>query len=244
MRNVIVTGASRGIGLGIAECLARSGFRVLAVARSESSELRAAANDIQREGDGEIRFAEFDLARTRDIPDFVRGLRQSAGPVYGLVNNAGIGTEGLLANMALPAIERLIAINTLAPIVMTKHATRSMIAAGEGRVINIASIVADHGYAGLSVYAATKASLVGFTRSLAREVGPMGITVNAVAPGYVKTEMTAGAPAGHLEKIAHRAALKRLAGVDDVAHAVAFLMGDKARNITGTVMAVDAGATA
>jgi 3-oxoacyl-[acyl-carrier protein] reductase len=119
-----------------------------------------------------------------------------------------------------------------------------MMAAGTGRVINISSIIGSTGYSGLSVYGATKAALIGFTKSLAREVGRLGVTVNAVAPGFMTTEMTAGLDASGRAKIAGRAALLRLAEVEDVAHAVGYLLGEKARNITGTVLTVDAGATA
>ena len=108
----------------------------------------------------------------------------------------------------------------------------------------MSSIVATTGYHGLSVYAATKASMTGFTRSLAREVGPLGITVNAVAPGYVATDMTAGLGEENMAKIARRSAMKRNVEVEDIADAVAFLMSDKARNVTGTTMTVDAGNTA
>jgi 3-oxoacyl-[acyl-carrier protein] reductase len=116
--------------------------------------------------------------------------------------------------------------------------------AGEGRIVNISSIIGFTGYSGLSVYGATKASMLGFTRSLAREVGRLGVTVNAVAPGFMDTDMTTDMTAGQRAKIAARAALKRLADVEDVASSVAFLMSEGARNITGTVMTVDAGNTA
>ena len=122
----------------------------------------------------------------------MRELRARFGPIYGLVNNAGLGTEGLLANMPDAEIEALIRLNTLSPIVMSKYVVRGMMARGRGRVINISSIVASTGFNALSVYAATKASLVGFTKSLAREVGRVGVTVNAIAPGFIDTEMTQG----------------------------------------------------
>ena len=117
-------------------------------------------------------------------------LRKEFGPIYGLVNNAGIGTAGVLATMPDAEIERLIQLNTLSPILLTKYISRAMLADGAGRIVNIASIVGFTGFNGLSVYAATKASLIGFTRSLARELGRVGVTVNAVAPGFVATEMT------------------------------------------------------
>jgi len=128
--------------------------------------------------------------------------------------------------------------------VLTKYVVRGMMADGTGRIVNIASIIGFTGYSGLSAYAATKASMLGFTRSLAREVGRMGITVNAVAPGFLATEMTDALADEQRQRIARRSALRRLAEVEDVANAVEFLLSPKARNITGTVLTVDAGATA
>src|SRR5271168_1333033 len=119
-----------------------------------------------------------------------------------------------------------------------------MMTGGGGRIVNMSSVIGSTGYSGLSVYGATKASMIGFTRSLAREVGRAGVTVNAVAPGFVDTEMTRGLTEEHREQIARRSALGRLVAVDDVAAAVEYLLSDGARNITGTVITVDAGNTA
>jgi 3-oxoacyl-[acyl-carrier protein] reductase len=119
-----------------------------------------------------------------------------------------------------------------------------MMANGGGRIVNVASITAFTGYSGLSVYAATKSSMIGFTRSLAREVGRLGVNVNAVAPGFMDTEMTRDMDDELRQQIMRRSALRRFPCVEDVAHAIEFLLGDKARNITGTVLTVDAGATA
>jgi 3-oxoacyl-[acyl-carrier protein] reductase len=174
----------------------------------------------------------------------VRNLRKEVGPIYGLVNNAALGTEGVLATMHNTKIESLVRVNTVAPIVLTKYVVRSMMADGGGRIVNVASIVAFTGYSGLSVYGATKASMIGFTRSLAREVGRAGINVNAVAPGFIETDMTQGLEGKQREQVARRSALRRLAAVDDVADAVEFLLGDKSKSITGTVMTIDAGSTA
>ena len=138
----------------------------------------------------------------------------------------------------------MIRLNTVSPVILTKYVVRSMMAGSAGRIVNVASIVGFTGYSGLSVYSATKGSLVAFTRSLAREVGPLGITVNAVAPGFVDTEMTRGLGEQQREQIARRSALRRLADIDDVANAVEFLLDDIAKNITGTVLTVDAGGTA
>jgi 3-oxoacyl-[acyl-carrier protein] reductase len=244
MRSVIVTGGSRGIGLAIARKLARDGFHAVAVARRETKEITEATREAAAARQGAITFVASDLAQTGAIPDLVKRLRKEFGAPYGLVNNAALGTDGLLATMHNSQIEALIRLNTLAPIILTKYVVRAMMARGEGRIVNIASIIGFTGYAGLAVYGATKASTLGFTRSLAREVGRLGINVNAVAPGFLDTEMTAGLQGDQREKVAGRSALRRLAEVEDVADMVAFLMGESGRNISGATMTVDAGSTA
>ncbi|MBV9289344.1 MAG: SDR family oxidoreductase, partial [Hyphomicrobiales bacterium] len=141
-------------------------------------------------------------------------------------------------------IEALIRLNTLSPILLTKYVVRGMMAEGRGRVINMCSIVASTGFNALSVYAATKASLVGFTRSLAREVGRVGVNVNAIAPGFIDTEMTHGLQGNERERLIRRSALRRLAQPGDVAAMSSFLMGEAGSNVTGAVLTIDAGATA
>ena len=244
MDSVIVTGASRGIGLAIADRLARDGFRVFAVARRDSEGLAASAAGLAQQGLGSLVFRSLDLSDVAVIPTFVRELRRQFGPMYGLVNNAGVGTEGLLANMPDAEIEALIRLNTLSPIMLSKYVVRGMMAEGRGRVINVCSIVASTGFNGLSVYAATKASLIGFTKSLAREVGAVGVNVNAIAPGFVDTDMTRGLEGSERQRVLRRSPLRRLAEPEDVAAMSAFLMGEGGRNITGAVMTVDAGSTA
>jgi 3-oxoacyl-[acyl-carrier protein] reductase len=244
MRNVVVTGGSRGVGLGIVRRLIAEGYRTVAVARTMSDELATTMERAEESCPGSLHFAPFDLGEIQDIPKLVRKLRKDLGPIYGLVNNAALGSNGALALMPNSQIERLIRVNTLSPIVLTKYVVRHMMADGGGRVVNIASIVGFAGYSGLSVYSATKASLIGFTRSLAREVGRLGVNVNAIAPGFMDTDMTKDLTGERREQVARRSALRRLPDVDDVANAVEFLLGAKAKNITGIVLTVDAGATA
>jgi 3-oxoacyl-[acyl-carrier protein] reductase len=244
MRNVIVTGGSRGLGLAMGGALAAAGYRVIAVARKNSTELTAAAAKAAADGGGAIEFRACDLSDLEALAPLVRSLRADFGALYGLINNAGLGTSGILANMRDTEIQRLIQLNTVSPIVLSKYVVRSMMTQREGRIVNIASIVAATGYSGLSVYSATKASLLGFTRSLAREVGQLGITVNALAPGFVATEMTHELTEAQRQKIARRSALQRMPEPIDVAHSVVFLLGEAGRNITGTVITVDAGNTA
>jgi len=244
MPNVIVTGGSRGLGLGIAKTLRSAGHTVIAVARRESEALTAAMSEPVTSTEGTIQFVPFDLGCIGELPQLVKHVRKAYGPLFGLVNNAGIGTSGVLGTMRDADIETLIRINTLSPLVLTKYVVRSMMTDRGGRIVNIASIVSFTGFSGLSVYSTTKSSLIGFTRSLAREVGTLGITVNAVAPGFINTEMTGELGEQAREKIARRSALRRMAEIDDVANAVEFLLSDKAKNITGTTLTVDAGNTA
>lgn len=245
MRNVIVTGGSRGLGLGIARTLTSAGYRVVAVARKETNQLVTAIREAESSPPGALHFVPFDLSDMEGIRGLVKNVRKSFGPIYGLVNNAGISFEGVLSMMHDSKIAQLVHLNTLSPLILSKYVVRSMMADNAGgRIVNIASITGFTGYSGLSVYATTKASLIGFTRSLAREVGIVGVNVNAVAPGFIDTDMTSGLKAEERERIVRRSALRRLAEVDDVANAVEFLLGDKAANITGTVLTVDAGGTA
>ena len=244
MRNVVVTGGSRGLGLGIARRLMGEGYHAIAIARKSSDQLAAAIEETKRTQTGALDFVPFDFADVDAIPELVKQLRREFGPIYGLVNNAALGFDGVLANMHNARIEQLVRVNTVAPIMLTKYVVRAMMSERCGRVVNVASIIGFTGYSGLSVYGATKASMIGFTRSLAREVGQLGVNVNAVAPGFIATDMTQSLDGKQRAQVARRSALRRLPEVDDVATTVAFLLGDGAKNITGTVMTVDAGSTA
>jgi len=243
-KNVIVTGGSRGVGLAIARKLCAAGYQVIAIARNEDKQLPCVTSKERADQQRSVIFKAFDLEDISAIPALVKQLRKEFGSIHGLVNNAGLGTSGILATMHDNQIQLLIRLNTLSPILLTKYVVRSMMADGGGRIVNVASIVGFTGYSGLSIYSATKASIIGFTRSLAREVGPLGINVNAVAPGFLDTDMTESLSRSQREQVVRRSALQRLAEVDDVANAVEFLLCDKARNITGVVLPVDAGSTA
>jgi 3-oxoacyl-[acyl-carrier protein] reductase len=243
-RNVLVTGASRGLGLGIARKLTSVGYQVIAVARQKSKYVTEAIAEAKHGNHAPLHFEPFDLGKIEEIPDLVKKVRREFGPLYGLINNAAVGHDGALALMPNGQIEQLVRLNTLSPMVLSKYVVRSMMSERSGRIVNVASIIGFTGYSGLSVYAATKASMIGFTRSLAREVGRLGINVNAVAPGFLDTDMTHGLAGEQRQKVMRRSALRRLASVDDVADAVEFLLGDQAQSISGTVLTVDAGATA
>ncbi len=240
MPSVLVTGASRGIGLAIAARLAGAGYDIVALARTQGPALTAAIEAAE----GRISFVAFDLSNLDAIPDLARDLKATSGQLWGLVNNAGIGLDGLLANTHNSRIEAVVRLNVTAPMILTKYVVRGMLAGGGGRIVNMSSIIGSTGYNGLAVYGATKAAMIGFTKSLAREVGRLDVTVNAIAPGFIDTEMTAGLGDEGREQVRRRSALRRLAEVEDVAALTEFLMGEGGRNITGAVLTVDAGNTA
>jgi 3-oxoacyl-[acyl-carrier protein] reductase len=166
------------------------------------------------------------------------------GHIYGLVNNAALGHDGVLATMHESQISDLVLVNTVAPILLAKYSSRSMLLNREGRIINIGSIIGATGFNGLSVYGATKASMNGFTKSLSRELGKMDITVNTIAPGYMATDMTSGLVDDKFGSILRRSPLGRLAEVTDMADMVLYLLSDSAKNITGSTITIDAGSTA
>jgi 3-oxoacyl-[acyl-carrier protein] reductase len=165
------------------------------------------------------------------------------GPLYGLINNAALGHDGVLATQHETQIEELIRVNVQAPVLLAKYASRSMLIGGEGRIVQISSIIASTGFNGLAVYGATKAAMIGFTKSLARELGAAKITVNSVAPGYMETEMTSSLGEDQLAKIVRRSPMNKLVDVRDVARAVIYLLSEDARLVTGTTLTVDAGST-
>lgn len=239
METVLVTGGTRGLGLAICRRLIAAGYRVVAVGRSktEQCEQWLASSD-------QANFEAFDFNDTAGIHEFCQRISKEYGRLYGVVNNAAQGLDGVLATMHESDIASTLKVNVEAPVLLTKYLLRPMLINRRGRVVNISSIVASTGYKGLSVYGATKAAMDGFTRSLAREVGKAGITVNSVAPGYMATDMTTGLDDGKLDSIRRRSPLGELAGVDDVANMVNYLLSDEARMITGTVMTVDAGSSA
>lgn len=241
MKSVLVTGTSRGLGLAIARRLLADpeGYRVIGVSRSEG----AGYAELVASSEGRATFIAHDMGDIDGIPTLIGDITEAHGPLWGLVNNAALGTDGVLATMHQSDIQKIMAVNLTAPLVLAKYASRGMLARREGRIVNISSIIASTGFNGLAAYAASKAGLEGMARSLSREVGKRGITVNCVAPGYMETEMTEGLDVHKMASIRRRAPLG-LAEPDDAAAAVAFLLGPDGGKITGTVLTVDGGSTA
>lgn len=240
MRLVLVTGVTRGLGASIASVLLANNFRVIGVGRKSTRFVE----ETKASHPNAFFFYEFDLCLTKEISFLIKQVIKDHGHIYGLVNNAALGHDGVLATMHESQISDLVLVNTVAPILLAKYSSRSMLLNREGRIINIGSIIGATGFNGLSVYGATKASMNGFTKSLSRELGKMDITVNTIAPGYMATDMTSGLVDDKFGSILRRSPLGRLAEVTDVADMVLYLLSDSAKNITGSTITIDAGSTA
>lgn len=241
-KTILVTGGTRGLGLQLAARLKRSGYRVVVTGRKMTPALQLLLDEA--DSLGSVHYHHLDFAELSSIHPAVSAITEKYGSLYGLVNNAACGLDGILATMHESEIIKVMQTNLTATIILTKYALRTMLINQTGRVINISSIIAATGFSGLSVYAASKAGLDGFTRSLAREVGKAGITVNTVAPGYMQTDMTSSLVGERLETIRRRSPLGRLVAPSDVSEAVLFLLGEEAASITGTRITIDAGSTA
>ena len=234
---VVVTGAAKGLGLAISRQAIEAGYSVIGVGRTESMEFRSLPI-------GQREFIEFDLYNLDKINDLVNQIVDVAdGVPYALINNAATGLDGLLATQHNTDIRKVITLNLEAPMLLTKYLTRRMIKYRRGRVVNISSIVAQTGFSGLSIYGATKAGLEGFARSLSRELGRVGITVNCVAPGFMETDMTSGLEGNKLDSIKRRAPLG-LPDTEHVASTVLHLLEKKSERITGAIFTVDGGSIA
>lgn len=244
MKTVVVTGASRGLGLGVVERLLTDGYRVIAVARRTTERLTELQAQVNGGEEARLHLLHHDLSDLAGIHGLCQQIVAIDRNLYGLVNNAALGLEGVLATQHERDIAQLLTVNLHAPILLCKYLSRAMLVRGEGRIVQISSIIAENGFNGLAVYGATKAGLVGLTRSLSREVGKAGITVNCVCPGYMETDMTAGLQGDKLESIRRRSPFRKFPGVADVAGAVSFLLGPDAALITGTTLTVDAGSSA
>jgi 3-oxoacyl-[acyl-carrier protein] reductase len=241
-RVVIITGGSRGLGAGLVRSFLDAGDAVATCSRSATPETDAWASDSATAD--RFLFESADLAHHESSDAFVGKVLERFGHVDVLVNNAGVARDGILALFGDEEADQVIDLNLRATIHITRVVSRRMLAQRAGRIINISSIVGLSGYRGLSVYSATKAALDGFTRALARELGSRGITVNSVAPGYLRTEMSHGLDEGQLGQISRRTPAGRLGEPEDVAAAVKFLASDEASFVNGHVLVVDGGLTA
>jgi 3-oxoacyl-[acyl-carrier protein] reductase len=235
----VVTGASRGIGRAIAAELARQGATVIGTATSDNG--AQAITEWLQQGGFKGRGAVLNVAEGASVDAFLKDVESKEGTTTVLVNNAGITRDNLLMRMKAEEWEEILNTNLGSVYRLSKGVLRGMMKARRGRIINIASVVGVMGNAGQTNYAAAKAGIIGFSKSLAREVGSRNITVNVVAPGFVATDMTAQLPAEQQQQLVQQIALGRLGSPEDIAHAVAFLASPSASYITGETLHVNGG---
>ncbi|WP_232322236.1 3-oxoacyl-ACP reductase FabG [Methylomonas lenta] len=232
----IVTGASRGIGRAIAEKLVADGFFVLGTATSDSG-AEAISAYLGANGKG----LKLNVADAADIDSFIKVTGDDYGTAAVLVNNAGITRDNLLMRMKDEEWDDIISTNLTSVFRMSKAVLRSMMKARYGRIINISSVVGSTGNAGQANYAAAKAGMLGFAKSMAKEVGSRGITVNTVAPGFIDTDMTKELSDDIKKSLMASIALGRLGQPEEIAHAVSFLASEQASYITGETLHVNGG---
>jgi 3-oxoacyl-[acyl-carrier protein] reductase len=240
-RVVIITGGSRGLGAGLVRSYLESGDRVATCARSITPEVEAWQQDPELAD--RFFFMPADLSRRVEAEAFVKGVVEQWDHVDVLINNAGVARDGILGLTSDDDIDTVIDLNLKGTLYVTRLVSRRMLARHSGTIVNVSSIVGRSGYRGLAVYSATKAALDGLTRALARELGSRGITVNGIAPGYLRTEMSHGLDEEQLQQIVRRTPAGRLGDPEDIARACQFLTDPRNSYLTGQILVVDGGLT-
>ena len=240
MSVALITGASRGIGRVIAENMAKAGYDI-AICYSGNESAAQETISICKKYGVQAMYVKADVSNADDVANMYSEVKSLLGPVNVLVNNAGITKDGLLLRMTEEDFEKVVAINLKGAFLCTKAAIKDMLKAKKGSIINITSIVGVTGNAGQANYSASKAGLIGFTKSVAKEYGSKGITVNAVAPGFIQTAMTDSLPEEVKSAYLKQIPLGRFGTPEDVASVVEFLASEKAAYVTGQVIEVTGG---
>jgi len=235
---IIISGISKGLGFGLTKRLLSMGWKVAGFSRKKSDGIK----DLEKKFKNNFLFYHLDIKKHKKIDGFIKQAKK-LGKIYGLINNAGTVDEDLLAIQNEKNIINLIETNLIGPIILTKKIIKFMMINNSGRIINISSIVAKSGYKGTVAYTSAKSGLEGMTRSLSRELGRRNITVNAVAPGYMKTDLTKNMAPNKLKQIIRRTPLGRAGNIDDVVGLVEFLLKKEANFISGQTILVDGGLT-
>ncbi|ETR70536.1 MAG: 3-oxoacyl-[acyl-carrier protein] reductase [Candidatus Magnetoglobus multicellularis str. Araruama] len=236
---VLISGGSRGLGMGIVNALLNQGHKVATFSRSITSFIKK-CQDLHKD---DFLWDAVDGEDLSNLQSFVRLVSSHFGGIDILINNAGVGTDGIMTLTRESDIQRCISLNLETSIYLTRACLKTMLQQRSGCIVNISSVNAIRGHSGVAVYSATKAALDGLTRSLAREVGPEGIRVNSVAPGYFESDMSGKLSDNQRARIIRRTPLKRLANVSDIVETILFLTSDAANFITGQTIIVDGGLT-
>jgi len=239
-RHAVVTGGSRGIGRAIALALAQQGAKVTILYAGQADAAQQTCADASAHGAQAVAY-QCDVSNWQQVESVCQTVVADRGRVDILVNNAGIVKDNLLVRMSEDEVDKVIAVNLKGAISVTRHLLRSLLTSPYGRVITVSSVVALMGNAGQTNYAAAKAGLIGFTKSLAREVAGRGVTCNVIAPGFTTTDMTAALRPDVIDRLMANVPLRRMGAPEDVAGAAVFLASDWAGYVTGQVLSVDGG---
>ena len=236
---ILITGASKGIGKAIATKLVENDARVLLLSRDENT-LKKINDNFNKNGIKSI-YKSIDVSNLSDLMDAVQYAKETWGTIDGIINNAGITDDNLIVRMKPESFDAIIDVNLKGVFNGIKSVAKSMIRNNYGRIINITSVVAQTGNKGQANYAASKAGIIGMTKSVAKELAPKNITVNSIAPGYIETDMTEKLSDSNKEQLLNSIPLNRLGKPDDIASMVCFLLSDEAGYITGQTINIDGG---